>query len=401
MAVSRKNYYQAADRFREREDRKGALGDYSTGKADFDELMNPLNNARPKREDFVGVYGELEIKRDGQKVADIADSPAFQKERPEKATIVEAAIAYGIAKRGWLGQETEVRLTNDFDDYTRGTDIFVSMPHPDAIPGEKRRLNWSIDVTVSGNPDVLDKKVASSYQRLAEGPSVGNPDGKLTKLKYMPDPESGDPGRPGEQLHNHYVLSLSSTTADHLAKIFCKDKSNSAPLETVEFGAICQVLQSLKMEAMKEITFALNRHCVGRGQQYFFDAVKGKDKENPELVYDWAKNNFDKVEKDLKQAAKVDDEGVVELIDSVSDNLATVRYVDKAMAELISKNQKMADIVAKHLREAAKGIDRDPADGLVNIMDSGAYDLYKMPMSHINKLVDIFLNRLSRSKRFK
>lgn len=293
MAVNRKNYYQTAERIREKEDRAAAMGEYSTGSSSLDFLMKELNDARPKMEDFSDVYEELEIERDKQEIEKIRKDPKFEQERSEKATAVEAIIACGIAYRGWLGDDARITMASEYDDLVRGTDMQVSLPHPKSSFGDGRRLKIDIDVTLFDDEDVFNKKIARSHQRLnASGNSFGNPSGWMTELKYIKDQETG---QPENEPNNHYVLSLGGDRIEGLIKILTSggDKSKDADKDSKEFTVQYQIAATLRREALMEIGSLLENNCAGRLPLDAYLLAKQKSHDDPEAIRDWAEQHLD------------------------------------------------------------------------------------------------------------
>jgi hypothetical protein len=388
MAVNRVSDYVTGQL-----DRRGVLGEYSTGNAEFDEKMKPLNDARPQPEKFVEFYGQQVLDRDERDIIDIINSPTFQKERPENATLVEAVVAYGIANRGWLGSGAEVHLTSQFDDFKRGVDMLAVLPIENEA-GETTALGLALDVTVSEATNVLEKKVSGSYQRLDYKSSRGNPGGKMTKLKYMPAVGADFEAKkmkPSKKLYNHYVIAIGSNYAKKLRDDFCKPKKEGEKISQREFGAQYQVIQLLRKEAAMQIIFALDKYYF-KGNHKLTDNLESKSKNDFDFIYTWTKDNLDKVKTALQPKSEQDDDNSIIAL-SIERNLAAIKYLNALLDKLFEDNREMADTILDSIGQKTKKTGRESDDGLSILLDldKGVRTLYDFNQADIRELRKIQL----------
>ena len=359
---SRNNY---SERFIERLDREAALGDYGTGNAEFDVKMMELNSKRPKEQDFTSVYGAEEVVDDLREVKRIEEGPWYQKVRPEGATLVEAVIAYGIAKRGWLGPKAKVHLTSKYDDVKRGTDMLVEVPHPDSTPEKRMSLGMAIDVTASSDSGVIEDKIAKSIQRLDYGNrSRGNPGGQLTTLKYMFESHPNPKFDKSKRKYNHYILALDGSQAKELARQFCQheeveDKSY------LELEAQIKTIYLLRHQAYLQLGEAMDRYC-GFGQHVLSDyrRLPQKSKDDFGKLFDFVSSNLPAIEKHLKEVwtrksfdkrsnqERVFEENNSDIFISIKKNLTAIKYLEDLLASITENKKEAATILAGAKRDS-------------------------------------------------
>ena len=339
-------------------DREAVLGDYGTGNAEFDFLLKELNENRPDEREFVDVYGQEEVAKDLELVRRIGESPVYEKERLEGATAVEGVIAYGVRERGWLGRGAKVRLTGKFDDLTRGVDMLIELPHPDSTTEKKMSLGMAIDVTASSDVDVIEKKIASSIQRLDRGKnSRGNPGGQLTTLKYMFRPNTENPKfDKSKRKYNHYIVALDGLQAKELAKRFCSEEDDSEK-SFLELEAQIKVIYLIRHQAYLQLGEVMDKYC-GSGQHVLFEYRKlpEDDKDNFEALFDFVYDNLPLIENHLKEKwsrksfdrrtgeTRIVEEDNSEMVTSIKKNIAAIRYLE-GLLMMIVRNKKEAETI--------------------------------------------------------
>lgn len=333
-------------------DSQAVMRDFTTGNAEFDELIKGLNDKRPKEDDFVDIYGRKEVERDKALVQEIEAKPWYVKERSEGATLVEAVIAYGIAKRGWLGKGAKVHLTDKFDDLTRGTDMLVELVHPESTEERKRTLGLAIDVTASADIDIIERKVTNSIQRLTKGNrSYGNPGGQLTTFKYMFKPHSDPRFDRSKRKYNHYVLALAPYQAEELSVQFCQ-KKETGDKSYLELEAQLKVILLLRHQAYLQLGEAMDNYCGGRIHclwSYFNLPAKTKDEFKPLL--DFVKGNLEKIKEHLNENWIEPRSGKEinnsDIFISIQKNLTAIDYLESLKDSILRDKKEAATIFSE------------------------------------------------------
>lgn len=196
--MGRTNYLQGRNNFYEAMDRRGVI-EYTTGNTDFDEqIATKWYVGRPKEENFSARYSEEEIRRDLAEINRIENSPTYQQERSPVSALAEVAVVEGI-NRGLLCSGCLADITSRFDDIKSGVDVIVTMPHPQ---DPEECFVFGLDVTVSDDEDVLDKKASSEFIKLEKK--------QRTKLKYY---------KGLSEPINRYVIGLPAEQIKNLADI--------------------------------------------------------------------------------------------------------------------------------------------------------------------------------------
>ena len=258
----RLNHNLAKDNLHDHLDKSAALGDYSTGNGQFDLMLKELKAKKPNERSFVGIYLKEQIVKDLQEIEDIKASPEWEHERSFGASMVEGVIAWGVARRNWLGDGSKVVFTSEYDDIKRGVDMKVCLPDTDGLD-DKKIFSIAVDVTVSEDEETLRKKLRSSVQRMDYGTySRGNPGGQLTKLKYLAGSkdEQGKPKTVYDKRLNHYVLPLSGSTAENLAHFFVLDSEGNSEPSPLEISAQVQTIEVFIKQAVLQIVNVLDKY---------------------------------------------------------------------------------------------------------------------------------------------
>lgn len=152
---------------------------------------------------FKNMYGKDAVAFDKARVKERkgefeTDMTPSQIEAKKLADIFEAVVVVECAEDGWLGDDTTVRKTADYDDMFRHTDIVAELTSP---TGSRELLGLAVDVTFGARS--LDKK----FERLREEILKG----KMQQLKYV---RGGNEGVP------RVVVGLSKENVLQLARLW-------------------------------------------------------------------------------------------------------------------------------------------------------------------------------------
>lgn len=185
----------------------------------------------PKMEDFEGEggYSREEIEKDKREIERIKKDPKF-KEQHERA-LIAAGIFYKEGELSdWLGDETNVILTSEFDDIKRGSDFVLEIPQED---DSFERI--SIDITISEDQWVLEDKYRSLRTRLS--------DGKLTDLKYYHSEISNTHGA----IENipRAIVQIKKDQLEELCKNIA-DKGVNKATHPLQFGFLEEIVQNFQ-----------------------------------------------------------------------------------------------------------------------------------------------------------
>lgn len=183
----------------------------------------------PKMEDFEDLYSKEEIQRDKIELEEIKKRLEF-KEQHERGMIA-AGIFYKEGERSkWFGENTFIELTSERDDIIKHSDLVLELYDGDTDSFDR----IAVDVTVSEDPAVLNKKYAFLRKELISG--------ELTDLKYFDSKESGSRGKV-----EGIPRAVVQITKDHL-EMLCKniaDKSVNMASHPIQIEITKEIIQSL------------------------------------------------------------------------------------------------------------------------------------------------------------
>lgn len=232
-----RNYLGSRDRFYEAMDRRGVI-EYTTGDAGFDEqIAEKWNHWRPEEMSFVESYSKEEIQKDLGEIKRIENSPSYKKERSPVSVMAEIAITQGV-NDGLLGPEISASITSRYDDVKLGADMVVAMPNPDSTGKD---LVFCLDVTVSGNKEILDKKLSSEFIRLRKE--------KRTQLKYY---------KGVKEPINRYIVGIPPEQVKELADILMRRKDNPEGNDLIKK----ELAEELINQARWQAAYVLARHDI-------------------------------------------------------------------------------------------------------------------------------------------
>jgi hypothetical protein len=141
---------------------------------------------RPKYKEFKKIYPLEEIKKDIEGVERIKSSEDWIARTKDDPIILEYILMEGIEGADWLGANTIVTPTAEYDDIKRGVDFVVSF-------FDDKDETWhylAIDATVkSDETKILREDILPTLKRLEKG--------ELTKIKYFhsTDPKDKEIGQ--------------------------------------------------------------------------------------------------------------------------------------------------------------------------------------------------------------
>lgn len=194
-------------------------GNYYTGIEKFDKrIVDQWHQSRVKYKDFLGLYDKENINEDIKYVRSIRNSDTYVKDRDPAATALEYMVMEGVYSDEWFGEGYGVIPTLEHDDVVNGIDMVVSF---DGEGGERSHLG--IDVTVSSDEDVVEKKIKRTIRDLRKG--------KLSEVKYFCDDD--EPNDKGMREMPRVVVNLDISAVRQVLNDF---KLKEKPSINKEFG---------------------------------------------------------------------------------------------------------------------------------------------------------------------
>lgn len=203
----------------------------------------------PKIDDFEDLYPKEEIEADKREIERIKKLPEFR-DQHERALIVAGIFYKEGEQSNWLGDETNVILTSEFDDIKRGSDFVLEIPQEDE---SFERL--AVDLTISEDEGVFESK----FNSVREGLRLG----RLTNLKYYYSEISGVKG----ELRSipRVVLQIKKDQLEELCKnIFDKEINKAA--HPIQFELLEEAVQQLQEQMLFMDELNKNRLQSGKPQ---------------------------------------------------------------------------------------------------------------------------------------
>lgn len=233
----------------EKSEEEEASGDYG-----FDEkVIEPLRSLRPKEKDFHDLYPLAEIDEDLGRAKKIQRGE-YQK-KPKMAVVLEYCLMEGIASWNWLGPEAEVVPASEYDDVGNKIDFIICFPRENGPS-----IKLAVDVTTSGEIEVLRYKIRTTAQELKNG--------NLAKTKYFS--RSEDPQEPrGKVRLPKVIIGTDQFNTNLLFKDFCevlkakKEKGERLAGESIQFELLRQIKKQLcyflEIASRKLVDYAKDR----------------------------------------------------------------------------------------------------------------------------------------------
>ena len=177
---------------------------------------NLINKKRPILEDFGDIYTKEEIANDKRKIQE-REAGWNLEDKKEKfvrdfSSIYEAAIIDILDKNKFLGEDNEIIPTCKFDDIFNGIDSVLIIKNLE----QNQHLGLNIDVTLSSNPEFLEKKIESIRQCIRRG--------VLPTLKYFQDPTT----KKHEKVSlPKIIVGSQQSSADGLVRLWGQSNENN------------------------------------------------------------------------------------------------------------------------------------------------------------------------------
>lgn len=198
-------------------------------------------------EEFEDLYGKENVNKDRDYVEELKrefeeeDSPEM-KEAYEYSTMYEAVFTDLAEKGKWLGPETMIYNTSEYDDLVNGIDIVAEFSRE----GMFSHLGLAIDVTFS-------KEVKKKLIRIKKEIKSGD----LAKVKYYNSERANIRG----ELSNipHVIVGTDKRMIDELVGLWLQKRKLTETLETQELSP---VIKKASREKLKEAGEQLKNHEV-------------------------------------------------------------------------------------------------------------------------------------------
>lgn len=242
--MSTKNYLRSQERQVNAWDRQGLI-EYTTGDEVFDEkIAREWFLARPQEISFTSRaekdkrYEQEKIEEDLAGIRRIENSPDYKKERSPVSVLAEIVMLEGVRRGLLLGEGSTANITSRYDDIKLGADMVVVIPNPE---DPEEDLAFCLDITVSDDDAVLDKKISSEFIKLRKK--------QRTNLKYS---------RNVKGPINRYILGIPPEQAKDLSEILLGQKSDQEVENLIQF----ELAEELINQARWQAAYALARHGI-------------------------------------------------------------------------------------------------------------------------------------------
>ena len=168
---------------------------------------------RPVQRDFIGTYDAEVLMADNNIVKREKARHEFNdkelKRKEAAAHAFEGIVMEESMKSAWLGRDAKVTPTSEYDDFVNHVDAVAEI-HSQTDGAQ--HLGLAIDVTFTGNEDMITKKLDVIKRNIMEGRAPA-------KIKYFIDSE----GKKKAILIPKVVIGADADTVRELVAIF-KDK---------------------------------------------------------------------------------------------------------------------------------------------------------------------------------
>lgn len=192
--------------------------------------------------DFRDLYGDENIARDLQHVLTIKNNRHRRNSPQEKqsaklADVVEAIMLEQAESNDWLGPDTEVIKTSEYDDLVNAIDGIVHFSEPG---NQSSQLAFGIDITYG---HFLDDKIRKIKTKIEAG--------NLAKIKYFkserPDFRGEISGVP------IFVIAIDKTTVKRLATLWDNREMKRLGTDQIQFQIIDEIInQAVRFQIYAE-----------------------------------------------------------------------------------------------------------------------------------------------------
>lgn len=201
-------------------------------------LVPSLEQYRPSFKDF--SYSKVEIERDQRQLQEKKNRLEKSYRRPK---ILEAMM-FEMQQHNWFGEDAEIVLTSEFDDYLRGTDLVLEYEK------EGKVFRLAVDVSMCGG---TERDIAGKRENIREGIE----EGRLTALKYFQSEK--DSAKKGAIYEIPKVI-IGMTTEDmqELSKILVQKlkQEKGSSQELSQSPVQIKLLREIKKQLEEEIQYA-------------------------------------------------------------------------------------------------------------------------------------------------
>ena len=255
-------------------------------------LVPSLEQYRPSFKDF--SYSKAEIERDQRQLQEKKNRLEKSYRRPK---ILEAMM-FEMQQHDWFGEDAEIVLTSEFDDYLRGTDLVLEYERD----GKVFRL--AMDVSMCGG---TERDIVGKRENIREGIE----EGRLTSLKYFQSEK--DSTKKGTIYEIPKVI-IGMTTEDmqELSKTLVQKlkQEKGSSQELSQSPAQIKLLREIKKQLEEEIQYAeyyfkknyrpYGQRIIGRHTAILeiIDSVLAEKENDPSIIKPLQRRMYRNLEED-------------------------------------------------------------------------------------------------------
>ncbi|MBI1975331.1 MAG: hypothetical protein HYS57_03150 [Parcubacteria group bacterium] len=231
--------------------------------------------AKPRLEDFGGIYPESIIRGDLAYVKRRKAAARWMLASNERAHLLEAILWQFGEQQNWFGEQVMTAPTSEFDDVARGSDFVLE------LDAGKSTVRVAVDVTLANDISRFNEK----WQQLLKFACRAGEDPRPVQLKYFRS--ELDPTFRGRVIMPHIILGMDSSRYNDLVQaISTGDKRALAnhPVRELLLGELLAELNFLARTLPEKARKLFDKDIQG------FLGVVRNELERREIS-SWAKND--------------------------------------------------------------------------------------------------------------
>ncbi len=291
------------------------------------EVRKGWESTRPAFREFRGIHSADKIGKDKRYL----DQRKEQFERKtESARNLELSVAEGIGSYDWFGGETDVILTNEYDDVRNGVDMVLNFYRAD-----DSSIKIGVDVTTSQSSHELREKILRTADGLEQG--------RIPRVDYYK--QEGD-NETGIVYLPRVVVGTDDINADKLYKDFCQvleDKKGKGG-EMAENNFQRKLLRQIE----RQLAYYTEKSLVP------FDKFHGRENKKELTEMRKALTSL----KDIKLVDKVDSEEFKNLLKFLEDSQEEIFALDPKLAGHLYKHTEALKLIQEIDQEkSSQGIE--------------------------------------------
>jgi hypothetical protein len=218
-----------------------------------DRFKARYGNTKPKRSEFIDVYGKEEVENDGEKLKAFENDVEEMDQKKHAAEAFEAIVIEESMKSAWMGRNARVTPTNKFDDVFNKVDCVAEITNQN----ETQELGIAIDITFTKDENDITRKLDGIKKHIDQGHAPA-------LIKYFKDKD----GNPRKLLVPKVIIGCNADTLRELINLTVqKTSENEIIWKKAEHELNFHYFQTILLNEMLIQVKAFCQYAESKGQE--------------------------------------------------------------------------------------------------------------------------------------